>query len=184
MCNLDAVKGSVLAFLGVLGCSSSETSQRLFTTASEFDGNLGGLAGADQKCNQAAAAANLGGTWRAWLSDSTTNAIDRIEGAGPWARLDGMVVFNNRANLTTLPLVPLQVNENGANIGDGLAWTGTTTAGTASPQRCNEWTSADPGVQGDTGQTQYTDAQWTEGQTRLCGGPGAFQWRLFCFEQP
>ena len=28
--------------------------------------------------------ANVSGTFKAWLSTSTVNAIDHIEGAGPW----------------------------------------------------------------------------------------------------
>ena len=47
-------------------------------TSSSWNGNLGGLSGADAKCQQAANATGLGGTWVAWLSDSTHNAKDRI----------------------------------------------------------------------------------------------------------
>jgi hypothetical protein len=48
-------------------------------------GNLGGLEGADALCTEAAKAANPGDNhlWRAYLSTSTVNAIDRI-GSGPW----------------------------------------------------------------------------------------------------
>src|SRR5262249_40813253 len=47
-------------------------------------GNLGGLAGADERCRQAAEAAGIvGKTWVAYLSTSTINARDRI-GNGPW----------------------------------------------------------------------------------------------------
>jgi hypothetical protein len=48
-------------------------------------GNLGGLAGADAHCTAAAKAANPGDNhlWRAFLSTSTVNAIDRV-GTGPW----------------------------------------------------------------------------------------------------
>jgi len=51
---------------------------RVFVTSSSWNGNLGGLSGAGAKCQQAADAAGLGGTWVAWLSDSTYDAKDRI----------------------------------------------------------------------------------------------------------
>ncbi|HTM22459.1 MAG TPA: hypothetical protein VL172_18185, partial [Kofleriaceae bacterium] len=55
-----------------------------------FGGDLGGLAGADEICRQAAAAVGFGDkTWRAFLSvtdggdGQPVNAIDRV-GTGPW----------------------------------------------------------------------------------------------------
>ena len=44
------------------------------TSQSWAGGALGGLAGADAKCNAAAVAAGLGGTYVAWLSDSQNDA--------------------------------------------------------------------------------------------------------------
>jgi hypothetical protein len=70
-----------------------------------FGGNLGGLAGADQICQNAAAAVGFGGkTWRAFLSvtdDGSGNpvhAIDRI-GDGPWYDRNGALIAENRAGL-------------------------------------------------------------------------------------
>src|SRR5207248_10154410 len=39
--------------------------KRFFVSAGVHDGNLGGLAGADQRCTLAAEGANLGGNWKA-----------------------------------------------------------------------------------------------------------------------
>ena len=56
--------------------------------------DLGGLAGADAHCQQLAAAAGAGGTWRAYLSTQAAdgqpavNARDRI-GSGPWQNAQG-----------------------------------------------------------------------------------------------
>jgi hypothetical protein len=67
-------------------------------------GNLGGLAGADAKCQEAAAAVGSKKTWRAFLSvtdDGTgqpVNAIDRI-GAGPWHNVKGLLVAKDLAGL-------------------------------------------------------------------------------------
>lgn len=62
-------------------------------------GNLGGLAGADARCQSFAAAVGAGArTWRAYLSvhssaggGATINARDRI-GAGPWFNFNGTMV--------------------------------------------------------------------------------------------
>ncbi len=68
-------------------------------------GNLGGLAGADQICQNLAAAAGAGGrTWRAYLSTQTVggqpaiNARDRI-GTGPWHNAKGVQIAPNIADL-------------------------------------------------------------------------------------
>jgi hypothetical protein len=67
-------------------------------------GNLGGLAGADAKCQEAAEAVGSCRTWRAFLSatdDGTgkpVNAIDRI-GDGPWYNVNGLLVAEDKARL-------------------------------------------------------------------------------------
>src|SRR6185369_8565883 len=68
-------------------------------------GNLGGLAGADNYCQQLAQAAGAGGkTWRAYLSTQAAdgkpavNARDRI-GKGPWQNAKGQVVAKDVTEL-------------------------------------------------------------------------------------
>jgi len=68
--------------------SGEEDSLSFFVTSSTQDGNLGGLAGADEICQTLAADAGAGDrTWRAYLSaendGSPIHARDRI-GTGPW----------------------------------------------------------------------------------------------------
>jgi len=69
-----------------LGSASNGTNKpptlRIFVTSTTYNGNLGGLAGADAKCQARANAASLGGTWKAILSDSTTDASERLDVAG------------------------------------------------------------------------------------------------------
>ena len=64
--------------------------------------DLGGLAGADARCQSLAQAAGAGGrTWRAYLSTSGAggvNARDRI-GRGPWRNAKGEVIANSVAEL-------------------------------------------------------------------------------------
>jgi hypothetical protein len=70
--------------------------------------DLGGLAGADQHCQQLAAAAGAGKKqWRAYLSATASgntpavNARDRI-GKGPWYTFEGRLVARNVDELHTL----------------------------------------------------------------------------------
>jgi hypothetical protein len=75
------------------------------TGSGAMGGNLGGLAGADQKCQTLAAAVGLGGkTWHAYLSThaagatAATHARDRI-GAGPWYNYNGVQIAASVADL-------------------------------------------------------------------------------------
>ncbi|ABE38938.1 conserved hypothetical protein [Rhodopseudomonas palustris BisB5] len=68
-------------------------------------GNLGGLAGADNHCQELAQAAGIGGkTWRAYLSTQAEdgkpaiNARDRI-GKGPWQNVKGELIAKDVTEL-------------------------------------------------------------------------------------
>ncbi|MGC4114737.1 MAG: hypothetical protein QM765_09035 [Myxococcales bacterium] len=69
-----------------------------------FGGDLGGLAGADQKCQVTAEKVGSCKTWRAFLSvtdDGTgraVHAIDRI-GDGPWYDVNGHLLASDKAGL-------------------------------------------------------------------------------------
>ncbi len=68
-----------------------------------FGGKLGGLAGADRICQNAATAVGAGSkTWRAFLSiynnGTPQHAIDRI-GTGPWYDRNGRLIASNVAGL-------------------------------------------------------------------------------------
>jgi len=93
----------------VTGPSGSAQSRARFfvSSATSTTGNLGGLAGADSRCQSLAASAGLGGkTWRAYLSverdaangNRATNARDRI-GTGPWTNVNGETVAQNLSDL-------------------------------------------------------------------------------------
>ena len=67
-------------------------------------GNLGGLSGADAKCQEAAEAVGSTRQWHAFLSvtddgsGNPVNAIDRI-GTGPWYDVNGYLLSENIAGL-------------------------------------------------------------------------------------
>lgn len=75
--------------------------QRLSGKADGFGGDLGGLSGADSICQQLAessSACQSTKVWRAFLSTTTEDAIDRI-GDGPWHDRLGRLLANNKGDL-------------------------------------------------------------------------------------
>jgi hypothetical protein len=66
-----------------------------------YDGAATGLEGADAICQEMARRVSFGHrTWKAYLSTSTVNAIDRI-GAGPWYDFIGVKVADSPQELIT-----------------------------------------------------------------------------------
>jgi hypothetical protein len=152
-------------------CASSK---RIFVTAATYSGSLGGIAGADAKCATSAAAANLPGTFKAWISDKSSNAVDRMADVGPWYLINSPIkAFNNRANLATVPLEAVNVNERGEDTAfDAEAWTGTASDGTKHPDvvaaygLCDSWTQASY-YNGVAGYANSTTSSWTAGHTSV-----------------
>ncbi len=148
---------------------------RMFVTSGVFNGNLGGLAGADAKCASAAAAANLGGSWKAYLSDGSTDANARFASTTRgWARLDGLPVID-RLDIhgTTRQLFyPISVTENGTPLpfvvdNSRFVWSGTKSTGLRDVDHCSNWTSASDSVVGAIGSP--VGSTWPRFSTFPCG---------------
>jgi hypothetical protein len=86
---------------------SGSTLSFFVTSATSTTGNLGGLRGADNRCQMLATAAGAGNkTWRAYLSverdtdngNRPTDARSRI-GTGPWFNAKGVMVAGSVAEL-------------------------------------------------------------------------------------
>jgi hypothetical protein len=128
-------------------------------------GNLGGLAGADNYCQQLAQAVGAGGkTWRAYLSTQAAdgkpavNARDRI-GKGPWQNSKGVVVAkdvaelhaaNNLTKQTALSEKGEIINGSGDKPNRHDVLTGSQADGTAfaagDDRTCKNWTSSTQGA--------------------------------------
>jgi hypothetical protein len=175
------------------------------TGSGDAGGNVGGLDGADAKCQDLAEAVGSARTWRAYLSTTEENAVDRI-GEGPWFNADGVLVATDLESLHTagLPREPvnLVLDENGdavpANQHDILTGSNEDgellVAGDAGlADNCNDWTSnsADPpGAR--VGHSDIPDPMfspsWNSAHTtagcsaallQMVGGAG----RLYCFAE-
>jgi len=172
-------------------CGGSACALRAFVTSGLAQGNLGGLAGADMICQQHANAANLGGTWQAWLSSATTSAKDRFktQSAGPYVRLDGKRIADSFTVLIGNGVaVPIALNEKGmpgtnasasCNAVSQLAWSATTVGGVYDGSGdCGAWTLNGVAPTG-VGDFNATGPGWTEYCSATCA---AFA-PLYCFEQ-
>jgi hypothetical protein len=118
---------------------------RLFVTSQDFLGDLGGLAGADARCQGAADSVSLGGAWKAVLSSSTVAARDRITITGPVvSAIGGNLIANDYSDFFDGTVdFPLKTDEWGTYVFAGsYAWTGSTAMGEISKSdTCSDWTS-------------------------------------------
>jgi hypothetical protein len=148
------------------GVQAQQANMSFFVTStgSGKGADLGGLAGADQRCQQLAQAAGSNGkTWHAYLSTQAANgqpainARDRI-GNGPWQNAKGVVIAksvdelhgaNNLTKQTALSEKgnPTKGRSDSPNEHDAL--TGSTMDGRAFPpgedRTCKNWTSSTQG---------------------------------------
>jgi len=154
--------------LGASGSSFAQQAGMTFFVTSVGLGkgaDLGGLAGADQHCQQLAQAVGSGGhTWHAYLSTQAANgqpavnARDRI-GKGPWTNAKGVVVAKDAAELhgqnnltkqTALSEKGDVINGRGDTPNRHDALTGSQPDGTAfapaDDRTCGNWTSSTKGA--------------------------------------
>lgn len=168
--------------------------KRVFVTSATYNGNLGGLPNADFKCQIRAEEANLGGEWKAWLSDSTTSAASRLNHYdGPYKLINGTIIANNWGDLTDGSLQnPIKITELGTEQGIET-WTNTlaTSSIPSSSRSCSNWTSSydDSGsliqirggglAGGVVGNPNSFSQAWSNSTTASCNSSMS----LYCFEQ-
>jgi hypothetical protein len=157
-----------------VNCSDASADKRVFVSSVLYTGNLGGLSGADAKCQSLADAAGLCGTFKAWLSDATADAAARLTHAtGNYVRTDGQIVASDWSGLVsgTIQHAVNRTETNGAapvgtvKCGGSMVtpvWTGSTTAGAnVMNGSCSNWTSSGSGPGGIFGNADATNAAWT-----------------------
>ena len=167
------------------GSSSGCTvKKRVFITSTTYDGNLGGAAGADSKCQVRADAASLGGTWKAIISENTINQYARARIGYDW---DILVDILGRSVIASTKIwtgatgeavlnVPIEVDEFGNFVTTNGTWTSTRNDGGALGANCSNWTSTSGnGVPGIITSTY----QWIGTSQAACTQLK----RLYCVEQ-
>ena len=170
-------------------------SKRVFVTAGTYSANLqlvgrltadagtNGPQGADNLCAKEAQIAGIGGTWKAWINDSSfgSGAL-RVGVHGPWARMDGALVFAGKTVYGN-PVVPINITSLGTavlstssySVFSALADDGTAKGGSVD---CYQWTSSSSGHDVSYGNCTKT-SNWSSTGTAYCSTLG----RLYCFEQ-
>jgi hypothetical protein len=153
---------------------------RVFVSRTATTGAVGGLAGADQLCQQDAIDAELPGTYIAFLSISTFNAIDRLQGSRGWVRTDGAPVLDVYFELPNARVFNPPDRDVAGAIARVSVWTGSTAVGTPSTfGTCSDWstTAVNAGI-GDSGHGQPallagSMGPCTASHPLLCFGVGA-----------
>jgi len=176
ICSNGDAKGTCTSSGECIGAPVSFSGRCIaFLTSGSYYGDFGGLAGADAICQRLAREENLPGTFKAWLSDSTTNAADRLShSVVPYALVNGAVVASNWQDLTDGSGLnrAISMSEGGYDWygvcaqcfwlpgGCGSVWTATAPDGTQERGTCDDWTG-----QGNFGGTGIycleSDTSWT-----------------------
>ncbi len=161
----------------------------VFVTYASYNGDLGGLDGADDKCQTEADAAGLPGVYKAWLSSSTRGPNVRFTRfTGPYRRVDGEIVANDWSDLTDGTIANrIDVAANGVRrYYVQSVWTNTHYEGhpfyPENPEKsCLEWTTSEVGRQTILGWTDSANQDWTMYTfSQSCFYP---RHPLFCFAQ-
>jgi hypothetical protein len=181
---------------GVLASDTGSSELFIFVTSQLYNGNLGGLAGADCQCQSLAYVAGLPGIYKAWLSDSKASASSRLaHGSVPYKLVDGTIVANNWAGLTSGTLLHAisKTETDGAppvsshpcgNAGPAT-WSDTWPDGgdfTLTSLACVDWTDS-TGTMANFGSPLATDNAWAAWCSASGAGVCASQSALYCVEQ-
>ena len=172
------------------GGSSSSTSplpppdaRTVFVTSTGHTGNLGGIAGADEICQDAATSGGFGNhVFRAWVSDNTSaevvSAHDRMADGPPWFTVNDTLAFGGKLDTVNPPYFQI-VDENGV-VATSAVWSGSDTRGQPTGLDCDGWTNATAAVEGTVGDNVAHDTKWGGGTTQdTCNLARA----LVCFQQ-
>jgi hypothetical protein len=174
-----------------------------FTTSSVYHGDLaasftadGGVvpdggadavhAAADAICNAEAAAGKAPGTYRAWVSSSTSDAKTYFAAHamnGPWYRPDGILVAHAASNLSDANGIATQLvlGADGTFAGSAVPATATDATGAYDPtNNCSGFTTAASTSTMRAGRNAYKDVDWASSNYPTCDYS---TFALYCFEQ-
>lgn len=168
------------------GPEPSDVANLVFVTSLSWQPyTFGGLSGADARCAELAAAAGLSGTYVAWLSSPTVDAVTRLGSARGWVRPDGRPVVDTVADLVAGRLFyPIGVTEEGVEIATRSTVVTATNAegmlssglGGGNAVTCADWTLDTGDYTG--GDPVGTTSDWTRGWINDCRVAA----RLYCFQ--
>jgi hypothetical protein len=126
------------------------------------------------------------GTYKAWLSTSTVNAVDRLGSARGFVRIDKAPIADQISDLTSGKILnPIDLDETGHDQRfpeNSDVWTGSTNDGMlGSTGTCDDWISTSGSVFGETGHFDGGPTRWSD----ISGGSSCnngVQNHLYCFD--
>ncbi len=156
----------------------------VFVSSARYTGDLGGLAGADEKCQILASAAGLTGDYKAWISDRTGSPSSRFYKYNmPYTLPTNIKIADNWTDLTDGTLdAPINYDEMGTEVATIYVWTRTLTSGDLNPLAgdCNNWSSVLASDKGRVGYAYISNSAWTQpAHIWSCSE----EMMLYCFEQ-
>jgi hypothetical protein len=160
-------------------------------TREHFDAALGGLEGANARCQDAANAAGLPGTYKAWLSDNSHSPATTFKKSEVgYMLLNDTLIAKSYNDLTDGYLLTLlNIDEYGQVASGGISprwpgrqfsWSATRPDGTPSTSfgsTCEQWTSSSGDTSG--GHLNAANDDWSESDAIEC----SLKMPLRCFMQ-
>ena len=179
----------VAALLTTIAIQAADRDEKtVFVTSVTCKSNLGGLTGADEKCQmEADAPASIvpSGTYMAWLSDGTNCPDTRFtKSSHPYVLPDGTKIADDYKDLTDGDIQNIiNIDSTGKTVGQQYFWSSTDSDGTSEQYfvTCEGWTWADASAISHSmlGKTNKKSTLWTATGRGKCGRPH----RLACFQQ-
>jgi hypothetical protein len=172
---------------------SCQEGKVVFVSSAQYTGNLGGLTGADMKCQTLATAACLPGNYLAWLSDSTGSPNTRFTQSNiPYRLVNGTLIAANYGDLTDGSIAnPVNLTElNGVPLDSPvtcsmqkMSYSATDANGNAvhPMERCSDWSTTSG--QASWGYNLVTNGNWTQACFGTGGNTCGAVATLYCFQQ-
>ena len=186
MNRLTTITFAAVLLMTIAVQAAAPNEKTVFVTKANFKSNMGGLAGADAKCQAEAdgpASIVPSGTYLAWLSDGTDSPDTRFtKSSHPYVRPDGAKIAENYTDLTDGSILnTISIDATGHAVGHNQFWTGTNADGTTTKKNatCATW-GAGPYVSGMTGSTASKTTAWSSYRGDHCS---TAYYRLVCFQQ-
>jgi hypothetical protein len=162
-------------------CQPVARQRVVFATSQTFDGNLGGIAGADAKCMAAAAGASslAGKTFRAWVSTASSSPAASFTADGSFVTVGGAVLADTFNDMREGTLMAKVTTETGAFLSTPI-WTGTAETGyNIAGDDCSGWTDATAGSWAARSSSDVIQWYWSFYDTSTCDQQAS----LYCVEQ-